>query len=277
MPTQKVENPKADEGRSQMANAVLTEIVDGIGTVTLNRPEKLNAWDTPMRADLQKVIETWNRNPEVRAIILTGAGDRAFSAGQDLDETEKFKSGEDGSDWFHSWRIFYESFRKLEKPLIAALNGVAAGSAFQTVMLTDVRVGHPGSRMGQPEINSGIPSVLGPMLMFHRIGLSRTIELTLMGRIMEAEEAHAIGLIHYLVDSPADVMTKAREIAQHLAEKPPTALRLTKQWFREMTQAAFDDAFSKGGAIQAEAYASGEPQVEMRKFFSERARRKDLG
>ena len=257
-----------------MGKAILTEVGGGIGTITLNKPEKLNAWDGAMRADLQAVLESWNRDADVRAVILTGAGDRAFSAGQDLDETEKFKSGDDGSQWFHSWRLFYESFRKMEKPLIAALNGVAAGSAYQAAMLTDVRVGHRGSRMGQPEINSGIPSVLGPMLMFHRIGLSRAIELTLMGRMMEAEEAHAIGLIHHLVDSPVDVLPKAREVAQHLAEKPPTALRLTKQWFREMTQADFDDAFAKGGAIQAEAYASGEPQVEMRKFFAERARRK---
>lgn len=257
-----------------MANAVLTEISGGIGTITLNKPEKLNAWDTPMRAELQAVLEAWNRDPQVRAIILTGAGDRAFSAGQDLDETEKFKSGDDGSEWFHSWRMFYEAFRKLEKPLVAALNGVAAGSAFQVAMLTDVRVGHPGSRMGQPEINSGIPSVLGPMLMFHRLGLSRTIELTLLGRVMDAAEANAIGLIHYLVDSPADVMPKAREIAQLMADKPPTAMRLTKKWFREMTQSAFDEAFANGGAIQAEAYASGEPQAEMRKFFAERAKKK---
>ncbi len=257
-----------------MASAVLTEIADGIGTITLNKPEKLNAWDTPMRADIQRILEAWNDDTGVHAVILTGAGDRAFSAGQDLDETEKFTSGEDGAQWFHSWRDFYESFRKLEKPLIAALNGVAAGSAFQAVMLTDVRVGHPGSRMGQPEINSGIPSVLGPMLMYHRIGLSRTIELTLMGRIMEAEEAKAIGLIHHLVSTPAEVIPKAREIAEHLASKPPTALRLTKKWFREMTQAAFDEAFAKGGAIQAEAYASGEPQAAMRKFFADRAKRK---
>ncbi len=257
-----------------MGNAVLTEIADGIGTITLNKPEKLNAWDTPMREDLQRILDAWNDDAAVRAVILTGAGDRAFSAGQDLDETEKFTSGEHGSQWFYSWRDFYESFRKLEKPLIAALNGVAAGSAFQAVMLTDVRVGHPGSRMGQPEINSGIPSVLGPMLMYHRIGLTRATELTLMGRIMEAEEARSIGLIHHLVSTPAEVMPKAREIAVHLASKPPTALRLTKKWFREMTQPAFDDAFAQGGAIQAEAYASGEPQAEMRKFFAERAKRK---
>jgi enoyl-CoA hydratase/carnithine racemase len=128
--------------------------------------------------------------------------------------------------------------------------------------------------MGQPEINSGIASVLGPMLMFHRIGLSHAAELTLTGRMMDAEEAARIGLLHHLVDGPAEVMPKAREVAALLASKPPVAMRLTKQWFREMTQADFDHAFAKGAAIQAEAYASGEPQAEMRKFFAERAKRK---
>jgi enoyl-CoA hydratase/carnithine racemase len=257
-----------------MTSAILTDVKDGIATLTLNKPWKLNAWDTPMRAEVRAALEEWNARKDVRAIIITGAGDRAFSAGQDLDETEKFKSGQDGADWFESWRLYYEAARKLDKPFIAALNGVAAGSAFQFCLLTDVRVGHPGSRMGQPEINAGIPSVTGPMLMLPRIGLSRTMELTLTGRVMEAEEAHAIGLIHYLVDTPEQVMPKAREVAELMASKPAIAMRLNKRRFRQVTQAAFDEAFQNGGVIQAEAYASGEPQEAMRQFFTERAARR---
>jgi enoyl-CoA hydratase/carnithine racemase len=150
---------------------------------------------------------------------------------------------------------------------------VAAGSAFQAAMLTDVRVGHPGVRMGQSEINSGIPSVTGPMLMLPRIGLSRTMELTLTGRIMDAAECHAIGLIHYLV-APEQVMSKTREVAETMAAKPAIALRLTKARFRQVTQQAFDEAFENGGAYQAEAFASGEPQAAMRMFFAERAARR---
>ena len=257
-----------------MTDAVLTNIKDGIATLTLNKPKKLNAWDTPMREAVARHLVAWNTDKAVRAIILTGAGDRAFSAGQDLDETEKFKSGQDGEAWFNSWRRFYDAVRFLDKPIVAALNGVAAGSAYQFVLLTDVRVGHPGSRMGQPEINSGIPSVLGPLLMQSRIGHSRTVELTLTGRIMDAAEAHAIGLIHYLVEKPEQVMPKAREVAQLMASKPPIAMRLTKRRFREVTQASFDEAFANGGVIQAEAYASGEPQAAMRQFFAERAERR---
>lgn len=257
-----------------MSDVILTDITNGIGTVTLNRPAKFNAWDTPMRAELQAVLEDWNKRPEVRAIILTGAGDRAFSAGQDLDETKKFQGGAQGTDWFYTWRTFYESFRKLEKPIVAALNGVAAGSAYQVSLLTDVRVAHRGVRMGQPEINSGIASVLGPMLMYHRIGFSHATEMTLTGRMFDAEEAARIGLVHHLVETSADVMPKALEVANLLASKPPVAMRLTKQWLRDMTQADFDYAFEKGAAIQAAAYDSGEPQAEMQKFFDERAKRK---
>ena len=253
---------------------VLTDVSDGIATVTLNKPWKLNAWDTPMRAEIAEVLRQWNRDVRVRAVVMTGAGDRAFSAGQDLDETEKFQSGNDGANWFQSWRDFYNSIRDLDKPCLAALNGVAAGSAFQAAMLTDVRVGHPGVRMGQAEINSGIPSVTGPMLMLPRIGLSRTIELTLTGRMMDAEECRAIGLIHYLVDRPEEVMGKTREVAEMMAAKPAMAMRLTKARFRQVTQPAFDEAFENGGVYQAEAFASGEPQAAMRVFFAERAARR---
>src|SRR6266576_1496926 len=160
------------------------------------------------------------------------------------------------ANWFQSWQDFYNAIRGLDKPCVTALNGVAAGSAFQAVMLTDVRVGHSGVRMGQPEINAGIPSVTGPMLMLPRIGLARTMELTLTGRMMEADEAKTIGLINYLVKQPEQVIAKTREIAQMLAAKPPIALRLNKRRFRQVTQEAFDEAFRNGGRIQAEAYQS---------------------
>jgi enoyl-CoA hydratase/carnithine racemase len=260
-----------------MADAVLTDIANGIATLTLNKPWKLNAWDTPMREEVRGALEQWNARDDVRSVIITGAGERAFSAGQDLDETQKFTSGREGEQWFESWRLFYEALRRLEKPCVAALNGLSAGSAFQFAMQTDVRVGHPGSCMGQPEINSGIPSVLGPMLMVQRLGLSRTIELTLTGRMMEASEAKEVGLIHHLVDRPEQVMPRAIEIAEQLGSKPPLVMRLNKRWFRQMTQTAFDQAFIAGGPIQAEAYASGEPQETMRQFFAERAHRRGAG
>jgi len=257
-----------------MTESVLTDIADGIGTITLNRPTKLNAWDGPMREDVRQALLAWNHDPAVKAIIVTGADHRAFSAGQDLEETEKIQGWDEGAAWFNSWRAFYDSMRDLDKPSVAALSGVAAGSAFQFALLMDVRVGHPGSSMGQTEINSGIPSVLGPMLMHMRIGFSRTTEAVLAGRVFSAEEAREIGLIHHMVERYEDVMPKAREVAAMLAAKPPMAMRLTKRSLREMTQAAYEEAFARGEAIEAEAYAAGEPQEYMRRFFADRQAKK---
>ena len=255
-----------------MSDSVLVSVENGVATLTLNRPERLNAWHTPMRESVAESLGALNRDASVGAIVITGAGERAFSAGQDLAETMAFDSGEAAREWFLSWRAFYDSLRTLDKGCVAALNGVAAGSAFQFAMLADVRVGHSGTRMGQPEIDSGIPSVLGPMLMLPRLGLSRTVELTLSGRMMDGEECHRIGLIHHLVE-PERVMPKAREVALELASKPPLAMRLNKRRFREVSQPDFDEAFAAGAAIEAEAFEAGEPQREMERFFAVRAGR----
>ena len=258
-----------------MNETVLLSNVGSTAVITLNRPEKLNAWDTPMREALSHTLGEINASDRFRSVVITGAGDRAFSAGQDLDETMRFSSGHEGQDWFLTWKDFYDSVRNLDKPCIAALNGVAAGSAFQFAMLTDIRVGHENSHMGQPEINSGIASVLGPLLMAPRIGLSRTIELTLTGRMMDGIECEKIGLIQHLVDQD-QVADVALQIAEDLGRKPPVAMRLNRQRFREMTQADFDEAFSSGMKIQKEAFESGEPQAAMKAFFEQRKKRKGL-
>ena len=107
---------------------VLTEVRGRVGLITLNKPEKLNAWDTPMRMAVKAALEKFNADKAVRAIILTGSGDRAFCAGQDLSETKKFSGASKNGDWFASWRAFYDAMRLSSKPIIAALNGVAAAS-----------------------------------------------------------------------------------------------------------------------------------------------------
>src|SRR5256886_15643111 len=94
---------------SPMSDAILTDITGGLGTVTLNKPWKLNAWDTPMRAEITALLKDWNSDPAVKAVVMTGAGERAFCAGQGLEGTEKFPSRNDGANWFQSWQGFYKS------------------------------------------------------------------------------------------------------------------------------------------------------------------------
>lgn len=243
-----------------------------VAVITLNRPDRLNAWHSAMRAEVADAFQECNADPEVRAVVITGAGDRAFSAGQDLAETREF-SAERAATWMEEWRNMYGAIRNMDKAVIAALNGVAAGSAFQVALLADVRVGHDDVRMGQPEINSGIASTLGPWLMWNMLGSSRTIELTLTGRLMDARECHNIGIIHHLVPRE-QVMERAMTVARELAAKPPVAMKLNKRRFREMTEAGFEDAERAGVVIQRESFGTGEPQAMMAQFFAEREARK---
>ena len=255
-----------------MEQFVLTDRQDAVGIITLNRPEVMNAWHSAMRNQLVAALKEMEKDEAVRAIILTGAGDRAFSAGQDLNETKTF-TPERSKEWVGEWEALYETIRSLSKPLIAALNGVAAGSAFQVSLLCDFRVGHPGVRMGQPEIKSGIASTTGPWIMKEILGLARTIDLTLSGRLMEADECERIGIINRLVPQE-NVLAEAMSLANELAALPPVAMRLDKQRFREMTEASFRDCLEAGVRIQQEAYASGEPARMMEAFLEARRKRK---
>ena len=127
--------------------------------------------------------------------------------------------------WIREWETFYGTVRRLTKPIVIALNGTAAGSAFQVALLGDIRIGHPEVRMGQPEINAGIASITGPWIMKEMLGLSRTVELTLTGRMMAMEECYRIGLVHYVVPRE-DVLGRALEIAGDLAAKARLAIGL---------------------------------------------------
>jgi enoyl-CoA hydratase/carnithine racemase len=252
-----------------MAEFVLSERRGPVGIITLNRPKVLNAWNTAMREELTATLKAMEEDVEVRAIILTGAGDRAFGAGQDLNETKTFDPDR-AEQWMGEWERLYDRIRSLSKPIIAALNGVAAGSAFQVALLCDLRVGHAGVTMGQPEINSGIASTTGPWIMREHIGLARTIDLTLTGRMMDADECYRIGVINRLV-SQDEVMSESFALAELLASKPPVAMRLDRQRFREMTEEGFRDCLAAGIRIQREAYASGEPARMMEEFLARKA------
>lgn len=255
-----------------MQDSVLSDIRGRVGILTLNRPEKLNAWNAPMRARLVEALDALEADEAVRAIILTGAGDRAFGAGQDLNETKTFDADR-AELWMGEWERLYDRLRSLSKPIIAALNGVAAGSAFQVALLCDLRIGHPGVTMGQPEINSGIASVTGPWIMREIIGLARTIDLTLTGRMLPAEECLGFGLISRIVPKE-QVMEASLALAEDLAAKAPVAMRLNKARFREVTEDSFRECLKAGIRNQREAYATGEPARMMEAFLKARAERK---
>lgn len=249
-------------------NHILLDRRGAVGLLTLNKPGKLNAWDKPMRDDIVAALLSWDADESIRAVVITGAGERAFSAGQDFAEAHDFDA-ERAEAWIREWERFYGTLRRLTKPIVVALNGTAAGSAFQVAMLCDIRVGHAGVTMGQPEINAGIASITGPWIMKEMLGMSRTVELTLTGRMMDAAECERIGLIHHLV--PRDqVLPRSLLLASELAGKAPLAMRLDRAWFADMTEASFKHTIDAAIRSHREAYASGEPARKMEDFMTMR-------
>jgi len=239
-----------------------------VGEITLDRPHKLNAWTAAMRGELVAALDEFAADANCRAVVLTGAG-RAFCAGQDLGETAAIDPGDHAAAeaWIDDFGRLYRAVRGLDKPTIAAVNGVAAGSGFQFALLADLRIGHPGVRMGQPEVLSGIPSITGIWAMWEILGRARTTEFALTGRLVDGAEAYRLGLLTRLVDEQEDVLAEARAEAERLAQLPPGAVALTKSRIRELDEAALDEAIAAAKKVHTAAYASGEPQREMARFL----------
>ena len=251
---------------------LLTTVSDGCLTITLNRPDRMNAWDMAMRKTLVETLEAASGNAAVKSIVVTGAGSRAFCAGQDLNEATDFD--EDFAEaWIDDFARLYRAVRSIEVPVVSAINGVAAGSAFQFVLLTDIRIGHSGVRLGQPEINSGIASITGPWIMREVLGLSRTIELTLTGRLMDADEALRLGVLHEIVAQDT-VLDRASAIARELGAKPRTAMSLIKRRFFEVLEPGLEDAVAAAKIYHRASFASGEMHASTRAFLDARGGRK---
>ena len=250
--------------------AILVEIDGEVAIVRLNRPAAMNAVDADMRRELPAALARLEADPAVRAMVITGAGERAFSAGQDLQEAAGFTAA-DVDDWFTRQHAMYESIRVLNKPTVAAYNGVAAGAGYQVGLYCDLRVGYPDLKIGQPEVKAGLGSILGTSQMMWHLPIGLNAQLSLTGEFISGQRAYEIGLVNYLVPR-AEVLVKALEVARLLAAQPPNALRLTKERLRELTQAQFDDILVAAKKYQKRAYESGEPQKQMAAFLAAKGR-----
>lgn len=254
-----------------MAELVLKEMRGRVLIVTLNRPSVLNAVSPELRAAFIATMKTADADDSIGAVVITGAG-KAFSAGQDLNETANLEMDQ-VRGWCAALRDLYQSVRDLSKPAVAAWNGIAAGAGMQIGLSCDVRVTHPGARIGQPEVRAGLASVVGTYFMSLYIGHGANRELSLSGGLVSGERAHAIGLVDHLVPE-GEVLAKAIAIAEDLLKVPPVAMRLTKERLRALTQPGFDEATAAAVRYSLEAYATGEPQRIMKGFLTERAKRK---
>ena len=251
-----------------MSDLVRIERTDRIAVLALNREAKRNALTTALARAIVASLAELDGDAAAGGIVLTGTGDRAFCAGVDLEEARTVEVA-DVERWFGAVCAVYRQILLTEKPVVAALNGVAAGAGFQMALVSDMRIAHPGTRMGQPEINAGIPSIMGAHWMRLHLGWAMNQELSMTGRLMEAEEARTLGLINHLVPA-GEVVGKACAVAAELAAKPAVAWARTKARFREVALDGFDEAFRAAVLGQQEAFEKGEPQAIMDAFLARR-------
>ena len=252
-----------------MSKKIVFELKKNIAVIKLNNPKKLNAWDFEMRSQIISLIKKIKKNRNIKALIFTGYGVKAFCSGQDLKEIKNFKNSKIVFNWINQFKTLYKLIRSLEIPTIAAINGVAAGSGFQLALLTDIRVSYSKVKMGQVEINSGIVSVIGPWIIEKILGLNNAIELSLSGRLISGTEAYKIGAINHLV-SHNSVLNNSIKIAKELANKPSNAMRLTKKRIWEMFSKDFDQTFKKAMSYHKKSFKLGEPQAGSKNFFEKK-------
>lgn len=246
-----------------------TTTIEEIGVITLHNPPALNAWTQEMQRSMITALAGFESDPQVRAIVITGEGDRAFCAGQDLNEVASFTE-ENVEEWLDIFRQVYDAVLSTTKPVIAALNGVTAGSGYQLALLCDLRIAHPEVKIGQPEVRSGIPSITGMYLTWQSLGYSKTAELMLTGQLLEAHEAHRLGLITEIT-SQEDVFSRSLQVASELAKLPRQAFRHTKRRVRATLMPGLEEAFEAALEIDRQAYSDGEPQQSANTFIASKS------
>ena len=205
-----------------MADEVIYEIKQGIAYITLNRPEKLNAIDPPMRQQLWDAFQDVDKNTEVRCAIVTGAG-RAFSTGHDL-----VAMAAGGANEGPSTGDLYVVQSNIWKPIIAAINGICLAQGCGIALGSDIRIASSKAEFGWPQAKRGIASVSGPALLSQVVPRNIAFEFLFTGDFVDAEKALELMLVNYVVD-PDQVMAKAEEIAKKITENAPLSLAAIKE------------------------------------------------
>jgi enoyl-CoA hydratase len=211
-----------------MSELVLTAIEEGIATLTINRPEVMNALNGDTLRALRNQIAELDSDPLVRVIIITGAGEKAFVAGGDIAGMRDMGALE-ARDMAVLAQEVLTDIERSSKPVIAAINGYALGGGCELAMACDLRIAGEKARFGQPEVNLGIiPGWAGTQRLPRLIGKGRALEMLFTGEMIDAQEAWRIGLVNRVV--PQDqLLAETRSLATKIAAKPRQAVRLGKE------------------------------------------------
>src|SRR5438034_4085142 len=245
---------------------VMVEIAAGIGTVTLNRPEKLNAFDAEQCQELHEALRMLAGSNAVRVIVLTGAG-RAFCAGADLSVLET-----DGHSLVAAGKEVTLTIRSAPQPVLAAVNGPAAGGGANLALACDYRVASDRASIGQVFHKLGLAPDWGGTFFLPRLaGISAALELVWSARMVPAEEARALGLFDRVVPQDA-LMTEARVLAEAWAAQPPLAVRRAKEALYKSEGATLPQMLDHEIAMQNELFATAEARTRIGQSLRTRSR-----
>ena len=243
---------------------------DAIATITLNRPEKLNAFAGTMREDVLAALRNIERDGSVRAVIITGAG-RAFCAGGDVEFMRELQQRGDVETFSKLLRTGGEivmQIVQMPKPVIASINGIAAGAGCNLALACDYRIASEQAKLGETFVRIGLhPDWGGTWLLPRIVGRSRAMELMMTGRMVDANEALAIGMIDRVTP---DLETETRKLARSLADAPPAVIANIKGAVNVVKDLAAQ--LELEAANQLRAFQSRESAERINAFFEKRAR-----
>ncbi|KQN01463.1 enoyl-CoA hydratase [Sphingobium sp. Leaf26] len=241
------------------------DIADHVATITLNRPDKLNAMTPEMAAALVEAVAHCNASDAVRVLIVTGAGEKAFSAGSDITTLDAYATPWD----FRNRQDYCDALRACRKPVIAAINGYALGGGLETAMACDIRIASSNARFAAPEIKLGWIGGGGMAVgLAHSIGMSNAALMLYTGDMVSAEQALAWGLVSE-VTPPDQLMARAQAIAATISQRAPIAAETAKLNLRAAHQMPYDKAIDYERDLQAICFATADA-TEGRAAFAER-------
>jgi enoyl-CoA hydratase len=225
---------------------VLYEKKDRIAYVTLNRPKVLNALNAETWRDLQTAFETARQDEDVRGVILTGTGDKAFIAGADINELSRMNAVEAEKSSSYGQKVL-SLIENLGKPVIAAINGFALGGGCETGMACTIRIASESAKFGQPEVKLGVlPGGGGTQRLPRLVGRGRALQLILTGEIINAQEAYRIGLVNEVVPA-TDLIARAEAVLKQIFSNAPIAVKYSL----EAVNKGLETSQAEGFALEA--------------------------
>ena len=256
-------------GSGGIPETLLLDKEGSVATLTLNRPAVLNCINQPQREALQAALTDLGNDPEVRVIVLAGAG-RAFCAGQDQKESATMDE-HGASRRIAHYKKLYEIIRGLRKPVIARMHGYVAGAGLQIALLCDVRIAAEGTRLGMTELNVGSAAIYGSTILADLVGVSAMQHLVITSEFIDADRALAIGLVHEVLPT-AGIDVRVEALAARLASFNPFGIQHTKAWWEARSEAAFQQSWAEATRVHAANFATGGLSAGARRFIARKQR-----